>query len=122
MGMLQVRDLFLEADTDGSGTLCWEEFEEHLDNPKMKRFLKAIDVGSTESWDLFQLLDVEGNGEITIADFVNGALGLFGPARALELATLSNSQSKMNMFLSAHVLSIEEKIDMLCEFKGEDNT
>eukprot|EP00403_Amphidinium_massartii_P041378 CAMPEP_0178455186 /NCGR_PEP_ID=MMETSP0689_2-20121128/45771_1 /TAXON_ID=160604 /ORGANISM="Amphidinium massartii, Strain CS-259" /LENGTH=58 /DNA_ID=CAMNT_0020081197 /DNA_START=24 /DNA_END=197 /DNA_ORIENTATION=+ len=57
----------------------------------MKRFLQAIDVAEENAYELFCLLDVEGNGVIHIADFVNGALSLFGQARALELATMANN-------------------------------
>eukprot|EP00415_Alexandrium_ostenfeldii_P000262 UN0262 len=54
--MLQMQELFLQADDDGSGTISAEEFEAHLKDPHMLMYLTAIDVNPEEARLLFALL------------------------------------------------------------------
>merc|ERR1712194_965686 len=42
--MQQMCQMFVDLDDDGSGTVTWNEFEEHLANPQMVEYLKIIDL------------------------------------------------------------------------------
>merc|ERR1712228_451889 len=85
--MYQMRTLLEQADVDRSGTVTWDEFSTQLDNPKLERFLKVVDLDVQEAWDLFHLIDIEGNGEISIDDFANGCVRVTGSAKAIDLVT-----------------------------------
>ncbi|CAK0857241.1 unnamed protein product [Prorocentrum cordatum] len=82
----QMTSLFTQADDDGSGTITWDEFQEHLAAPQLQSFLKALDLHVDEARALFQLLDVDDSGEIDADELVQGCLRLHGQAKAIELA------------------------------------
>merc|ERR1712154_512275 len=83
MGMSQ---LFLDLDTDGSGSITREEFMSNMQLSQMKRFLKAIDLDPQDSGALFNILDRDGSDEIDSEELVSGCLRLHGTAKALDLA------------------------------------
>merc|ERR1719183_3460105 len=39
-----VTKMFLDADTDESGTLSWEEFEGHLQDDRVKAFFQSLKI------------------------------------------------------------------------------
>eukprot|EP00446_Apocalathium_sp_SHHI-4_P068652 CAMPEP_0177538740 /NCGR_PEP_ID=MMETSP0369-20130122/58567_1 /TAXON_ID=447022 ORGANISM="Scrippsiella hangoei-like, Strain SHHI-4" /NCGR_SAMPLE_ID=MMETSP0369 /ASSEMBLY_ACC=CAM_ASM_000364 /LENGTH=248 /DNA_ID=CAMNT_0019021629 /DNA_START=1 /DNA_END=747 /DNA_ORIENTATION=+ len=64
MFMLQfVRQLFVKADTDGTGCLTWAKFKATLDSEEMDMYFEAMDLDIQEAKDLFRLLDADGSGE-----------------------------------------------------------
>jgi len=82
------RELFQSLDGGMRAHMTWETFESKLDAPQMQAFLKAIDVDPSEARGLFKLLDLDGSGEVSADEFLNGALRLRGAAKALDVALL----------------------------------
>ena len=60
--------IFEAADTDGSGELSKDEFDEALMKKAVKRKLELIDVPPDDLRVLFDLLDVDGSGDVTIEE------------------------------------------------------
>jgi len=83
-----VRELFENTDTDGSGKISWEEFEDQLESKAMREYFKHIDIDISEAQGLFFLLDMDGSGTIDADEFLNGSLRLRGPAKAIEIALI----------------------------------
>jgi len=108
MYMLQhMRSLFSWADTDKNGTLSWSEFERQLQNPNMEEFFASIDVDLSEAEGVFRLLDNDESGEIDLDEFLNGCLGLHGPAKAIHLSTLMYEARNLHRNHSAHAERME---------------
>merc|ERR1719329_1002657 len=106
--MLQhMRSLFSWADTDKNGTLSWSEFERQLQNPNMEEFFASIDVDLSEAEGVFRLLDNDESGEIDLDEFLNGCLGLHGPAKAIHLSTLMYEARNLHRNHSAHAERVE---------------
>lgn len=82
------RELFQSLEGGMCSNMTWETFESKLDAPQMQAFLKAIDVDPSEARGLFKLLDLDGSGEVSADEFLNGALRLRGAAKALDVALL----------------------------------
>merc|ERR1719460_330668 len=59
----QLEHLFKLMDSDGSGTLSWDEFKDAFEDPEMTRKWKLLDFEPEECKELFGLLD-DGDGEI----------------------------------------------------------
>lgn len=88
--MTQVQQVFEAADADGSGELCWEEFEEAFADHRIRayfRFLK-LDIEGNGPDKLFKLFDFDGDGLIDIEEFITGCTKLKGVARSLDVALL----------------------------------
>jgi hypothetical protein len=85
----QLRDIFLEADQDGSGTIDKEEFLEIAQRPDAIEQFKALELPiESEAGELFDILDEDKIGEISIKVFIEGALKLKGAAKSKDLMGL----------------------------------
>jgi len=69
-----LRKSFNDADADGSGTLDKDEFEDLMKAPSMQQAMSDFGLEMTidELSRAWALLDVDGHGELTIDDFVDG--------------------------------------------------
>jgi len=79
-------ELFKAADTDQSGTVSREEFEAMLkDLTMMKRLFKHTNIQIRELENLFDWLDHDEGGTITIDEFMQGFKWVNEPLRAKSL-------------------------------------
>lgn len=85
----RIRTFFTEADTDGSNTLTWEEFQEHLQTTEVKAYFRSLDLDVNQAHELFGLLDADGSNQVTIDEFLAGCLRLKGHARATDICMLT---------------------------------
>jgi voltage-gated sodium channel len=108
-----LREVFMKADDDGSGTMTWEEFEKSIEDPQMDAVFKVIDLDRSEAKGLFQLIDVYDQGEIAREEFILGCLRLQGTAKALDLATLMYDNKRLAMFLQTYLEDLEESVTNL---------
>eukprot|EP00440_Ansanella_granifera_P072242 gb/GFBE01078396.1/.p1 GENE.gb/GFBE01078396.1/~~gb/GFBE01078396.1/.p1 ORF type:complete len:641 (+),score=150.38 gb/GFBE01078396.1/:1-1923(+) len=100
-----IKNFFMEADVDGSGTLNWEEFQNHMKNPVVKAYFAGLEIDPEEASIIFTILDGDKSKEILIDEFVNGTMKLKGSATKLDLMALMYDLTKQNM-----------KFDALSEF------
>lgn len=108
--MYQMGQWFSDADADQTGTITWDEFRYHLEDPKMEKFLKIVDLDAQEAWDLFHLLDVSGVGEIPVDDFVNGCVRVTGNAKAIDLVTFMHTYKVTQVKLAEHAGLVEDTL------------
>lgn len=83
-----LRELFYKLDLNRNGTIAYTDFLGHCDDPRLRTFLRDIDLDVSEAKGLFQLLDKSGCGIIDADEFLSGCLHLRGPARALDMHLL----------------------------------
>lgn len=81
----KVEEFFKEADKDESGFLDWAEFEAHLQNEHVQAYFQSLDLDIQQAHILFELLDVDGNNQISCDEFLDGCFRLRGQARALDV-------------------------------------
>eukprot|EP00440_Ansanella_granifera_P008808 gb/GFBE01009542.1/.p1 GENE.gb/GFBE01009542.1/~~gb/GFBE01009542.1/.p1 ORF type:complete len:643 (+),score=135.15 gb/GFBE01009542.1/:1-1929(+) len=103
-----IKGFFAKADEDCSGTLSFEEFRNHLQNPMVKAYFHGLDIDPEEASIIFTILDGDMNNEILIEEFVNGTMKLKGSATKLDLATLMHDAVRQS-----------NKLDALCEYIEE---
>jgi len=113
--MYQLQMFLEQTDVDESGTITWREFSSQLRNPHLERFLKAVDLDAQESWNLFQLIDIDGSGEVSIEDFVCGFMRVTGNAKAIDLVTFMH-QWKVTTARVSH--EIEELTHYILEVQS----
>lgn len=77
---------FNMVDDDGSADVSADEFNANIANGSMDDYLLAIELSKEDAVDLFQLLDQDGGGSISVEEFVDGCLRLKGPSRQADVA------------------------------------
>eukprot|EP00418_Pyrodinium_bahamense_P016806 CAMPEP_0179104608 /NCGR_PEP_ID=MMETSP0796-20121207/48534_1 /TAXON_ID=73915 /ORGANISM="Pyrodinium bahamense, Strain pbaha01" /LENGTH=325 /DNA_ID=CAMNT_0020802557 /DNA_START=168 /DNA_END=1145 /DNA_ORIENTATION=- len=81
----QARRMFKSLDVDSSGYIGFNELNDHLDDPAVQGYFRAIDVDLSEAKCLFDMLDMNDNGTIDFEEFLSGCVRLQGSARSLDL-------------------------------------
>lgn len=103
----QAKRMFNIVDDSADHQVTWDEFQSHLEDPGMAEYFRLVGISRKEAKDLFQLLDLDSSGTLSVKEFVHGCLGLRGPAKSLDLARLAyNHELQGN-----RLLSIEQKLD-----------
>ncbi|CAE7250780.1 CACNA1A [Symbiodinium natans] len=80
----KVRKLFQTIDASGDGAINLEEFEKLVKSPKLKFWMSQLELEYHDLLSLFEFLD-NGDGQITLAEFIEGAGRLRGGAKALDI-------------------------------------
>jgi len=83
-----IMELFKEIDTDGSGILALEEFEEVIHDPRAVAFFDALELDFHEATLLFRLLDEDRSGQVSTDEFLSGCEQLKGGARAVDMTVM----------------------------------
>merc|ERR1719362_94071 len=83
-----LRSIFEEMDHDGGGTISLAEFEEGLNDEKVKAFFSALKLDVTDARSFFKLFDKEQEDQITLDEFLEGCYKLQGYSRSLDTRQL----------------------------------
>merc|ERR1712190_100847 len=88
--------LFLVADTSGDGKLTWDEFQVFFGNPLIRSYMASLQIDTQESFHLFQMLD-DGEGSVTVKEFVQGVLRLKGSARSQDVVSIMHDTNRLSV-------------------------
>jgi len=91
----EIVDLFHEADRDHSGTLSWDEFEDYIQDERIKAFFMALDLDMSSAHQIFDLIDTSQDGQLDIHEFVQGCIDLRGSAKKVDISILSKERADM---------------------------
>mmetsp|Transcript_28529 Transcript_28529/g.66111 ORF Transcript_28529/g.66111 Transcript_28529/m.66111 type:complete len:617 (+) Transcript_28529:53-1903(+) len=80
----KVKKLFQTMDQSGDGSINFEEFSKLVQSPMLQFLLSQLDLEYHDLLSLFEFLD-NGDGEITLTEFIEGAAKLRGSAKALDI-------------------------------------
>mmetsp|Transcript_28371 Transcript_28371/g.61737 ORF Transcript_28371/g.61737 Transcript_28371/m.61737 type:complete len:552 (+) Transcript_28371:86-1741(+) len=83
-------EVFVHIDEDGNRKISRTEFLSGINHPKVLAQLHAMDVTLEDTEELFDLIDIDGSGELTDNEFIEGCLRLRGFAKARHLLALSS--------------------------------
>jgi len=99
--------LWRSLDDDASGDISLDEFMANLQEQHMKALLCELDIVPQDARVLFDLLDEDNSGNITLEELVNGCSRLRGNAKALDLLSHVHNQSVFNGSLLDGLARIE---------------
>lgn len=86
--------LFRAMDEDEGGALSREELVSAMSLPSVQRYMQILEVRTADYEDLFDILD-DGDGRITITEFVQGLKKIKGNARAIDMVKLQHTTTKL---------------------------
>jgi len=109
----RILGFFREADVDKSGTLTWDEFEAHLQDPAVMAYFQALDLDVSQAHVLFELLDNDGSDQVTLDEFLDGCLRLRGQARSVEMNKLLYMCDRVFGRLAAYMKASETNIEAI---------
>eukprot|EP00438_Fugacium_kawagutii_P030807 Skav229497 [mRNA] locus=scaffold2455:72877:77214:- [translate_table: standard] len=95
------------GDFSGDGSISIEEFAKLVASPKLQFWISQLELEYHDLLSLFEFLD-NGDGQITLNEFVEGAARLRGTAKALDVWRM---ETKVEVLF-------EEVLNML---KGKEN-
>ncbi|CAJ1357163.1 unnamed protein product, partial [Effrenium voratum] len=79
----KLEGIFRAIDETGNGIISEERLSSILSNPKVAAYFQTLDLDVHESAALFHLLD-NGDGEVTLDEFIDGIMRCKGHARAID--------------------------------------
>jgi len=83
--MKELREMFLEFDTDESGTLTREEFMEAWQDPEVMIRFRQLGVELRDAKSLFEMLGIADNDELAVDEFVDVCLRAKTLTRPVDL-------------------------------------
>lgn len=81
----EMRQFFMEMDSDGSGSITMAELMEYFDDKRVQSYFQALGLDPEDTERLFELIDEDGSGEVSIDEFLQGCLRLKGLARSIDV-------------------------------------
>ncbi|CAE7463824.1 unnamed protein product, partial [Symbiodinium sp. KB8] len=75
--------VFKAIDRTGDGMITEERLEEILSHPKVAAYFNTLDLDVQETSVFFHIID-NGDGEVTLDEFIDGILRCKGNARAVD--------------------------------------
>mmetsp|Transcript_4907 Transcript_4907/g.9918 ORF Transcript_4907/g.9918 Transcript_4907/m.9918 type:complete len:272 (-) Transcript_4907:38-853(-) len=80
----KVKKLFQSMDSSGDGAINFDEFSKLVASPKLKFWMSQLELEYHDLLSLFEFLD-NGDGQITLNEFIDGAAKLRGSAKAIDI-------------------------------------
>jgi len=90
-----LREMFKEIDTDKSGTISLDEFMTALENTKVRLTLEGLGVDTPNAVRLFETLDIDGDLQLEIDEFVMGCSALCCSAKTLDMEMVKSQNKKI---------------------------
>merc|ERR1712113_22457 len=100
---------------DGSGSLTWEEFGYHLQDPRVQAYLATLELDVSEARGVFDMLDFRGIEEVSVDDFVAGCMKLKGQAKSMDVCTILYENRKMANQMEAFTSYTESQFQQLLQ-------
>jgi len=91
-----MKDVFHQMDSDGSGAITLQEFMSEIDNPKIIRYLEALELSIQDAELFFRMLAEVAGGEVDVDTFVDGCIRVKGLAKGVDLQTLAFETKQMD--------------------------
>eukprot|EP00413_Alexandrium_margalefii_P000911 CAMPEP_0204515604 /NCGR_PEP_ID=MMETSP0661-20131031/2710_1 /ASSEMBLY_ACC=CAM_ASM_000606 /TAXON_ID=109239 /ORGANISM="Alexandrium margalefi, Strain AMGDE01CS-322" /LENGTH=237 /DNA_ID=CAMNT_0051520931 /DNA_START=1 /DNA_END=714 /DNA_ORIENTATION=- len=97
--MREMRDLFMAIDEDGSGSVTQDEVEAYFEDRRMQSYFAALGINAADTGRLFSLLDNDGDGHLSIDEFLEGCMRLRGQASSIDVQHLHMDVKKVKRLL-----------------------
>lgn len=118
--LAEMKGIFEEADTDGSGTISWQEFKEYLKNAEVKAYLSTQQLDAYDARQLFNILDLEDDQEVGIEEFIMGCMRLKGMAKSVDVVALLQESRKNNRKVKDALSDLQEQVLAISHRLGMD--
>merc|ERR1712232_440847 len=84
------------AKEDADVFITLEQFKQHMSQEEVQAYLETQQLFSGDLFRLFELLDHDGEGTLSLKEFIHGCLHLKGQARCSDVVLLLAETRKVN--------------------------
>ena len=105
--------LFTEFDIDRSGRITLDDLTEAFNDPEVNARFRMLGVEETDATALFRVLDVDGDGQLDVKEFVTGCLRAKSLTRPVDLQTFIRESRRNDRSHKEHFKQVASKLDML---------
>merc|ERR1712083_882326 len=102
----ELKTFFAEVDTDGSGTISWDEFCNHLESDEAQVYLTSLEIDHTHARHLFDLLDTDGTNELDINELIQGCMRLKGNAKSVDVAMILHRHEALRKYVESQFIDL----------------
>ncbi|CAK0839410.1 unnamed protein product [Prorocentrum cordatum] len=96
---IKMQKLFEAGDTSGDGKLDKEEFLELTQNDEVKTWLSSMGLDASDGEALYDFMDVDKTGDVSVKELIDGVSKLKGAARSLDLHMCLKRQDELHQTL-----------------------
>merc|ERR1719235_286342 len=100
---------FMNEFDDEERVVTREVFSEWLRDPEILGLLEEVEVETSTKFELFDALDVDGGGELSVDELVSGLMKLRGPVSKNDIV----ATRLKTMYMTALLEDICQKVDSL---------
>jgi len=105
-----ISSVFKEIDHSGDGCLGPLEFQQIISDRRMRTYLAALELETQHCEGLFEQLDTNGDGSITLNEFMGGVCRLKGAAKSADLVAVAFQQNLMSKTIQRIADIVELKL------------
>merc|ERR1712187_117605 len=91
----KMMQLMHHGDDSGDDKLSFSEFKDITTDPRVSTWLSAMEFDIRDPELVFSLIDDSDDGTITAQELIAGVSRLKGPARSMDLATLTHEHRRI---------------------------
>jgi hypothetical protein len=103
----------LDAEAMTGEILTKDMFTKALTNPEVRKLLSEMDISDTDHVVLFDVLDADGSGNLSVAETVQGLVQVQAPARALDIVAVRLGMRAMQRQLKDQLAEQKDAFDRL---------
>jgi hypothetical protein len=81
----EMKELFQEMDTQGAGSISLQTIQDFLKDARVESYFQALGLEPHDTERLFDHLDDDNSGEVSLDEFLQGCLRLRGQARSIDV-------------------------------------
>merc|ERR1712048_1041695 len=88
----KLRDWFNNIDDCGLGSITYDQFAKHANDPSVHAFAEALDIELLDLEQFFSVLSDKGRRPVNLENFVIGCIKMKGSAKSMDLMDLIHFQ------------------------------
>lgn len=92
----EMKELFQEMDTEGTGSISLSTIQEFLEDARVESYFQALGLEPHDTERLFDHLDDDNSGEVSLDEFLQGCLRLRGQARSIDVYSVMHDVRTLN--------------------------
>lgn len=86
----QFKSMFRSIDDDNSGEITDHELREILQDEEFQAYLAHLNVSVDDALDMLDIFDKDGDGTVSIDEFVMGCMRVKGQAKTMDIMRVRN--------------------------------